>query len=93
MISLSLLLQELTTAWDHEKLSFLFLAGNLLPFSSLDCMRPGRGMKACFSLPLLCDSMSLCKSPLFRSPQTPVYEPNAVDVKSELRMDFTFLIG
>ena len=60
--------QQLTTAWNHKKLSFLFLAGNLLPFPPVGYKSPGDGINTCFSLPALW--LSLCKSPSFRKKST-----------------------
>lgn len=87
--------QQLPTAWNHEKLQFLFLARNLVLFSPLDYIRPGHGINACLSLPKLRDSVSLGKSSWFRmeaydSSPWPKCRSSRV---LALRMVFTFLIG
>ena len=48
-----LFFQQLTTAWNHEKLSFLFLARDIFPFAPLDYKRLPHGIKPCCPLPIL----------------------------------------
>ena len=85
--------QQLTTAWNHKKLSFLFLAGNLLPFPPVGYKSPGDGINTCFSLPALW--LSLCKSPSFRKKSTNSSPGTKYCscVVCELRIFFTHLIG